>query len=219
LALTSRADLLSIDVAELSIFGGKIAGRLDYDARRPNTLSVNASGSRLDSEAMAAAAAWPIAVSGPMSFRLALGIPFKDAPPAQEANADSGSFSIAFPAGGTLDGEAAKRLSEAISHGKSPWDLSSGSLAFSAASHDGAINPGSVALKLDGEAAGSRIAGSLRVATPGGQVTGKLTVRPSEGASDVAPAPAGAPPHSSIALSGTVAAMDFSAAGGVSFSN
>ena len=65
LALTSRPDLLSIDIAELAIFGGKIAGRLDYDPRHPNTLSVNANGSHLDLEALAGAAAWPIAVERP----------------------------------------------------------------------------------------------------------------------------------------------------------
>ena len=36
LALTSRSGLLSIDIAELAIFGGKISGRLDYDFRASN---------------------------------------------------------------------------------------------------------------------------------------------------------------------------------------
>ena len=220
LALTSRADLLSIDIAELSIFGGKIAGRLDYDTRHPNTLSVSASGSRLDSEALAGAAAWPIAVSGPMSLRLALEMPFKDAPLAPEAKAATGSFDLAFPAGGTLDGEVAKRLSEAFGHGKAPWELNSGSFPFTAASMEGTITPAAVALKLDGEASGNRIAGALRIARPGGQIAGKLTVRPEEDASEMAPVSSGAASAtSSIGLSGTVAALNFSALGSASLSN
>ena len=211
LALTSRPDLVSIDIAELAIFGGRIAGRLDYDPRRPSTLSVNANGSRLDSEALASASAWPIAVSGPVNLRLALEIPFKDGLPAPELKAATGSFGIVFPAGGTLDGDVSKRLSEAFALGKSPWELNSGSFPFTAASMDGVVTPSGVTLKLDGEAAGNRIAGSLRIAMPGGQIAGKLTVSPDDGAGNLAPASSGASPNSSsIGLSGTVAALNFS---------
>ncbi len=190
-ALSSQADLLSIDIAELSIFGGKIAGRLDYDARHPNTLSVSASGSHLDSETLAGATAWPIAVGGPMSLRLALEVPLKDASPGQEAKAATGSFGIGFPTGGTLDGEVAKRLSEVFAHGKAPWELNSGSFPFTAASMEGAITPAAVALKFDGQASGNRFAGSLRIGTPSGQIAGKLTVSPDEEAGDMVPASAG----------------------------
>ena len=211
LALTSRPDLVSVDIAELAIFGGRIAGRLDYDPRHPNTLSVNANGSRLDLEALASASAWPIAVSGPVNLRLALEIPFKDGLLAPELKAATGSFGIVFPAGGTLDGDVSKRLSEAFALGKSPWELNSGSIAFTAASMDGVVTPGGVALKLDGEAAGNRIAGSLRIAMPGGQIAGKLTVSPDDGAGNLAPASTGDSPNSSsIGLSGTVAALNFS---------
>jgi hypothetical protein len=211
LALTSRPDLVSIDIAELEIFGGRIAGRLDYDPRHPDTLSVNANGTRLDSEALASASAWPIAVSGPVNVRLALEIPFKDGLLAPELKGATGSFGIVFPVGGTLDGEVSRRLSEAFARGKSPWELSSGSIPFTTASMDGAVTPGGVTLKLDGEAAANRIAGSLRIATPGGQIAGKLTVSPGDGAGNPAPASTGDSPNSSsIGLSGTVAALNFS---------
>ena len=122
-----------------------------------------------------------------MNLRLALVIPFKDGLLAPELKAATGSFGIVFPAGGTLDGEVSKRLSEAFALGKSPWELNSGSFPFTAASMDGVVTPSGVALKLDGEAAGNRIAGSLRVAMPGGQIAGKLTVSPDDGAGNLAP--------------------------------
>jgi hypothetical protein len=219
-ALSSQAGLLSIDIAELSIFGGMIAGRLDYDAQQPNTISVSASGSHLDSEAFAGAAAWPVTLSGLMSLRLALKMPLKDASPGQEAGGATGNFSIGFPAGGTLDGEVAKRWSEVIAQGKSPWELNSGSFPFTAASVEGAVTPAGVALKLNGQAAGNHIAGALRIAKPGGQITGKLTVSPTEGSSEVTPAPARTRPNSSsIKLSGTAAALDFLAFSSASLSN
>ena len=220
LALTSRPDLLSIDIAELAIFGGRIAGRLDYDPRRPNTLSVNANGSHLDWEALAGAAALPIAASGPVNLRLALEIPFKDGPLVQELKAATGSFGIVFPAGGTLDGEVSKRLSEAFPHGVSPLELISGSFPFTAASIDGAVTAGAVALKLNGEAAGNRIGGTLHIATPGGQIAGKLTVSPGDGTDNIAPASSGTSTDAaSIGLSGTVAALSFSAPRSPSLSN
>jgi hypothetical protein len=220
LALTSRSGLLSIDVAELAIFGGRIAGRLDYDSRHPTMLTVNANGARLDSESLTGALAWPIAVSGPVTLRLALEIPLKDRPLTQEVKAATGSFGIVFPAGGTLDGEVSKRLSAVFAHGESPWGLSSGSFPFTAAAIDGTIAPGTVALKLDGEAARSRIAGSLHIALPGGQVSGTLTVSPDEEAGEMPPASTCAPPNpASIGLSGTAAALNFSALGKPSLSN
>ncbi len=220
LALTSRSDRVSIDVAELAIFGGRIAGRLDYDPGHPAALTVNANGTRLDSESLTNAMALPLAVSGPVTLRLALEIPFKDRPLAQEAMAAKGSFGIEFPAGGTLDGEVSKRLSAAFAHGEFPWLLNSGSFPFTAATIDGAAGPGAVTLKLDSEAAGSRIAGSLHISMPSGQVSGTLTVTPEEEAGDTPPALSGALANpASIGLSGTVAALNFSAIGKPSMPN
>ncbi len=219
LALTSRSDLLSIDVAELAIFGGRIAGRLDYDSRHPTMLTVSANGTRLDSEALAGASAWPVAVGGPVTFRLALEIPFKDAPLTQGVKAATGSFGIVFPAGGTLDGGVSKRLSEAFAQGQVPWGLYSGSFPFTAATIDGTIKPGTVALMLDGEAVGSRIGGSLHIAVPSGQVSGTLVMRPDEGTGEMPPESGASPNSASIGLSGTAAALNFSALGKASLSN
>ena len=55
-----------------------------------------------------------------MNLRLALEIPFKDGLLAPELKAATGSFGIVFPAGGTLDGEVSKRLSEAFALGREP---------------------------------------------------------------------------------------------------
>ena len=127
------------------------------------------------------ASAWPIAVERPRECSPGAGSPLQGWPrPLQKLKAATGSFGIVFPAGGTLDGEVAKRLSEVFALGKSPWELNSGSIAFTAASMEGAVTTGGVALKLDSEAGGNRIAGSLRIATPGGQIAGKLTVSPDE---------------------------------------
>jgi AsmA protein len=220
LALTSRSGLLSIDVAELAIFGGRIAGRLDYDSRHPTMLTVNANGTRLEPEALAGATAWPVAVSGPVTFRLALEIPFRDRPFAQEIEASTGSFGLVFPSGGTLDGDLSKRLSEAFAQGQAPWSLTSGSFPFAAAAIDGSIKPGAVALKLDGEAEASRVTGSLRIAIPSGQVSGTLVMKPDEeGTGETPPAPSGSPNSASIGLSGTVAALNFSAIGKHNLSN
>ena len=53
-------------------------------------------------------------MSGPLTLRLALEIPFKEEPLAQEIKAATGSFGIVFPAGGTLDGDVLSRLSAAF---------------------------------------------------------------------------------------------------------
>ena len=209
LALTSRAGLVSIDVAELAIFGGRIAGRLDYDARHPAVLTASVNGMQLDSEAFAAAAAWPVAVTGPITFRAALEIPFKDRPLLQELKAATGSFGISFPAGGTLDGEVSKHLSEAFARKEVPWGSSSGSIAFVTASLGGSIKPGLAALRLDAEAQGSRVAGAVRVVTPDGQISGTLSVEPVAPIEGTLPVPIGA--SASIGLSGTAAALNFSA--------
>jgi hypothetical protein len=209
LALTSRSGQVSIDVAELAIFGGRIAGRFDYDARHPMVLTARANGTQLDSEALAGASAWPVAVTGPINFRAALEIPFRDRPIVQELKSATGTFGIAFPAGGTLDGDVSKHLNEAFTQKEAPWGAGSGSIPFVTAFLDGSLKPGSAALDLDAEAAGSRVAGSLRIAMPSGQVNGMLTVEPAAPVEGALPAPIGA--SASIGLSGTAGELNFSA--------
>jgi uncharacterized protein involved in outer membrane biogenesis len=209
LSLTARPGLVSADVAELGIAGGRIAGRFDYDARRPAVLTASVNGTQLDSGALAETSAWPVLVTGPVNFRAALEIPFKDRPLLQEIKSATGSFAIAFPAGGTLSGEVSKHLSEAIAQKEALWGLGTSSIPFNTASIDGAAKQGSVALKLDGEAAGGRVAGALRITTPGGQVSGTLTIHPAPPLEGALPASLGA--SASIGLSGTAAALNFSA--------
>jgi hypothetical protein len=217
LALAARAGRVSIDVAELAIFGGKIAGKLDYDAGRPAVLTVTANGTQLDSEALAAAAVWPVAIAGPVTFHTALEVPFGEQPLLQELKTATGSFGIAFPAGGTLDGEVSKRLSEAFANKEIPWGWSSSSIPFTTASLDGTVKPGQAALKLDADAADSRVAGALRIVLPGGQISGTLTVEPAAPIEGALPAPVGV--SASIGLSGTAETPSFSALSKASLQN
>ena len=140
------------------------------------------------------------------------GIPLEARSLSQEIQAATGSFGIEFPAGGALDGEVSKRLSDAFGQGQVPWGLNSSSFPFSSATIDGVIKPGTIALKLDSEAAGNRIAGSLHIAVPSGQVSGTLMMKPEEGMEETSPASFAASQNSaSVGLSGTVAALNFSA--------
>ncbi len=218
LALTSRPGAFSIDIAELALFGGKISGRLDYDSARPTLLTLNANGTRLNSQSLSGAFGWPITVSGPVTLRLALGIPFKEKPLAREIKAVTGSFGIAFPSGGTLDGEVSSRLSAAFERQNLPWGFSSGSLPFTEAAIDGALAPGAVVLNIDAESSGSRIGGLLHIALPGNEVSGTLTVSPDDAAEET-PGAAPLSNPASVVLSGTIAALNFSASGKPSLSN
>lgn len=221
LALTSGPDSFSIDVAELAAFGGKISGRLDHRSGRPAEVTLDAGGTRLDSQSLTSALGWPIAVSGPVTLRLALDMPLNREPLAEDIKAAKGNFGIAFPAGGTLDGDLSSRLSAAVTGQGTPWGFGgSGSFQFNAATIDGAVAPGNVALNLDGEGEGNRVAGSLQIAVPSGKVSGTLTLAPAGEAEDAPPAVPPAPANtSSIALSGTVTALNFSWAGKPALSN
>ncbi|MFZ0569017.1 MAG: hypothetical protein WA384_14770 [Rhodomicrobium sp.] len=218
LSLTSRPGAFSVDVAELALFGGKISGRLDYDSAHPAVLTLNASGTRLDSQSMTSALGWPFTMSGPLTLRLALEIPFKEEPLAQEIKAATGSFGIVFPAGGTLDGDVLSRLSAAFERQNLSWGLSSSSFPFTEAAIDGTLMPAGVTLKINGESSGSRIAGSLHVTLPGSEVSGTLTLNPDDPA-DASQGAAALPNPASVVFSGTVAALNFSASGKPSLSN
>ncbi len=218
LALTSRAGAFSIDIAELALFGGKISGRLDYDSAHPTVLALDANGTRLNAQPLTDALGWPFSISGPVSLHLALKIPFKDQPLAQEMMAAAGSFGIVFPVGGTLDGDVFSGLSAAFERQNLPWGSSSSSFAFTKATIDGALAPAGVALNIDGESSGSRIAGSLHITRPGSEVSGTLTLHPDDPAEETQGA-AALPNPASVVLSGTVAALNFSASSKPSLSN
>jgi AsmA protein len=220
LALTSRPNGFNIDIAELQLFGGKITGRLDYDPAHPEALNLNARGTRLDSHTLTGELGWPSSVSGPVTVRLALDIPLQNLPQNRDASAVTGSFAINFPAGGTLDGEMSRRVSEAFAREELFEGVSSSSFPFSAASIDGAAGPGGIALKIDAESAGSRIGGSLRIASPGNTVSGTLSVKPDGEAEESRASLSEAPPNSAnIVLSGTVAALNFAPSRKPSLSN
>jgi len=218
LALTSRPGAFSIDIAELALFGGKISGRLDYDSTRPTALTLNANGTRLNSQPLAAALGWPFTVSGPVRIRLALEIPFKDEPLVQEIKAATGTFGIVFPSGGTLDGDLSSRLSAAFERQNLPWGVSSSSFPFAEATIDGALAPAGVALSINSASSGSRIGGSIHIALPGNEVSGTLTLKPDD-ATEEALGAAALPNPASVVLSGTVAALNISAFGKPSLSN
>jgi uncharacterized protein involved in outer membrane biogenesis len=211
LALTFRPDRLSIDVAELTLFGGKMTGRLDYNLAGAGALSLDASGTRLNARALASALGWPLSVNGPMTLHLAIEVPFDMPPAAAGTNRIAGNFSMTFPAGGSLDGDLSRRIGEAFDQ-DAFWGLGSNSIAFTSASVEGTAEPDKVTLRINGESAGTSLAGKVRVALPGNAVSGTLSFQP---AAD----PGGAPPAQStpgdgsaqakITLSGTLASLNF----------
>ena len=221
LALTFRPDRLSVDVAELALFGGKITGRLDYNPAGPAALTLDASGTRLNASALASALGWPLSVNGPVTVRLALEIPFETSAPAPAAKAVQGNFSIAFPAGGSLDGDLSRQIGAAFDQ-DAFWGLGSSAIAFTSASVEGTAKPGEVTLMINGESAQARLAGKVRVALPGNAVSGALSFQK-------APDPDGAPPAEStsgdgpaegkITLSGTLASLNFWSPGKPHLSN
>jgi hypothetical protein len=212
LALSARGQSVSVDIAELEVFGGTVSGRLDYDYSRPDALTLNATGSRLSSQALTNAVGLPFAASGPVMLRLALDIPLKDKPLAQEIKAAAGSFGIVFPAGGTLDGEAPERLIAAFERQNLPGGAGTSSFLFDQATIEGALAPSGANLNIGAESSGGHVAGSLHIALPGNEVSGTLTLTPGEAAQDAQQA-RGSPQSASVVLSGTVAALSFSASG------
>lgn len=212
LALSKRELAVSIDIAELGAFGGTVSGRLDYDSSRPDALTLNATGSRLNSQLLTSAMGWPFTVSGPLMLRLALDIPLKDKPLAQEIKAATGSFGIVFPAGGALEGDLPERLVTAFERLSAPGRAEANSFSFDEATMEGALASSGARLDIGAESSGSHIAGSLHVAFPGNEVGGTLTWTPGE-ASEDAPGAKASTQSASVVLSGTVAALSVSASG------
>jgi uncharacterized protein involved in outer membrane biogenesis len=222
LALTSSGGRFSLDIAELALFGGKITGRIDYDYAHPLPLTIKASGTHIDSGVLASALMLPFGVSGQAAVRLALDMPLSGKPLAEEMQASTSNFTIEFPSGGTIEGDFSRQLSAAFERRDLFWSLASNSVPFNAASIEGSATPGGVNMRIDGEYAGGRIDGSIRVASPGNAVSGTLSViesqekEPEDGAPGAAPA---SPAPANIKLSGTLADLSFSPPGKPSLSN
>jgi hypothetical protein len=211
LALTFRPDRLSIDVAELALFGGKIIGRLDYNPSGSAPLTLDARGTRLNARALASALGWPLSVNGPMTLHLALEVPFETQPAAAGAKRVAGNFSIAFPAGGSLDGDLSRRISAAFDQ-DAFWGLGSNSIAFTSASVEGTAGLDEVTLRINGESAGTSLAGKVRVALPGNAVSGALSFQQIADAGEAPSAQSTSgdgPVQAKITLSGTLASLDF----------
>jgi uncharacterized protein involved in outer membrane biogenesis len=211
LALTFRPDHLSIDVAELGLFGGKITGRLDYNPAALSAMTLDAAGRRLNSRALASALGWPLSVSGPANLRLALEVPFETSLAVPRMTTAAGSFSIAFPAGGSLDGGVARQISAAFDQ-DAFWGLGSNSIAFTSASIEGTAGPGEVTLKINSETAKASLAGEVHVALPGDTVSGTLALQQTSDAEGAPPAesPSGeGSAKAKLTLSGTLASLNF----------
>ncbi len=216
-ALTARHDRFSVDLAELTLFGGSVKGRLDYKLGENAALILDASGSKLDSHSLSDLLGWPVSVSGPATVRLTLDIPAHG----DRTNAlPSGSFAIDFPAGGTVAGDAAKKLSAAFSSGEAFWPFSRSSLPFAAANVEGTSGPGGIAFKIDGESGTSHIGGVVRISSPDNAVSGTLSVA-QEAQAPATPGGTAAASggQANIALSGTVASLEFSPPSKPSLSN
>jgi AsmA protein len=219
LALTARPDRISIDIAELALFGGTISGRLDYDPVHPEILTLNAGGARLNFSPVTAALGWPFSLSGPATIRLDMKIPLKEQPLVKEIAGATGNFVVRFPSGGSFEGEAA-RITSASELQDSFRD--SGSIPFSTASVEGSLVPSGLSLKIDGEQGDSRIGGTLRISLPGSSVSGTLSLSEaaeSWDASSQADTSAGRPSQANLTISGTVAALNVSLAGRPNLSN
>lgn len=219
-ALTSQHERFSADIAELGLFGGNVTGRLAYDPAQPGVLSVSASGSRLDSRALSASLGLPLSVSGMVAVNAGVTFPLSEN--AEASKTTSGSFTLNFPAGGSLDGEVSQKLSAALMHQTGLWGLRASYFPFTSAALDGTFKPGALELKIGGESGNSRIDGVFHVAYPGALITGALEINPVQdmtetqisqtGASD-ATAPA------KLLVSGTAAAVTFTPPGKPNLSN
>jgi hypothetical protein len=221
IALTSRGDRVSVDIAELALFGGSVTGRIGYDPAQPAAISLSASGLRIDSSSFAGALGLPLNIGGPVTIQAGLKLPLTNKPLGEDSGL-AGSFAVKFPAGGTLDGEVSRKLSAALAHRELSWGPGASSFAFTAASIDGTIRQNGIDLSVDGQSASGHISGSLRVAFPGSIVSGTLSLS-QDGEAPGAPASASTPVASSnstnILLSGTATALTFSPSGKSSLSN
>ena len=221
LALTHIQDRLSVDIASVAIFGGHATGRLDVNPGQPASLSLRTSGSQLDAKALASAFQLPLGFSGPVMLQAALTMPVTMRQPAEDVSAAAGTFSIRFPAGGSLEGDVAQTLGTALLEQDLGWGLRGSSFPFAVASLDGIVKPGGIDLKVQGQSGDKGIGGSLRIAFPGATVSGTLLASEAlgTGASETASAPAETASSTKLVLSGTADALILSSVGKPSLSN
>jgi hypothetical protein len=219
LAFNSRRDRFSVDIADMALFGGSVTGRLDFDPAQPTGLSVSATGTKLDAEALSQALGWPLSLSGPATAQASLTIPGATKPIGRSGVAAAGVFSIDFPAGVTLDGDPSRKLASALARQDLGWGLGASSLSFSAANIDGTIGASGIDLKVRGESVGSHVDGSLRIAFPGALVSGTLSLRPGGETTSASEPKPDKPFSTKVVLSGTLAALVFSSPEKTSLSN
>jgi hypothetical protein len=210
LALTCRPGRLSVDIAELALFGGRITGRLDYNPAGSEALTLDATGTRLNAGAFASAVGWPSNVNGAMTFHVALEVPLEKPPAAASTKKIAGNFSIAFPAGGSLDGDLSSRIAAAFDQ-NAFWGLGSNSIAFTSASVEGTAELDELTLKIKGAGAKTSLAGKVRVALPDNAVSGALSVQQSSDAGEAPPTQStgDGPVQAKITLTGTLASLNF----------
>lgn len=221
LALTQIQDRLSVDIASVAVFGGHATGRLDVNPGQPASLSLRTSGSQLDAKELASAFQLPLGFSGPVMLQAALTMPVTMRQPAEDVSAAAGTFSIRFPAGGSLEGDVAQTLGTALLEQDLGWGLRGSSFPFTVASIDGIVKPGGIDLKVEGQSGDKGIGGSLRIAFPGAAVSGTLLASETlgTGASEAANAPAETASSTKLVLSGTADALILSSVGKPSLSN
>ena len=221
LALTRVQDHLSVDIASVAVAGGHATGRLDVNLGRQAVLSLRGTGSYLDAGALANALHLPLGFSGPMTLHAALTMPMTMRPPVEDLSAAAGSFSVRFPMGGSIEGDMARTIGAALAEQDLGWGFLGNSFPFTVASVDGDVNPGGIDLKVQGQSGEKGIGGSLRIAFPGGAVSGTLlaseTLAP--GGLDLPSVSGQTASSRKLVFSGTADAPILSSAGKPSLSN
>ncbi len=221
LALTRIQDRLSVDIASVAVFGGYATGRLDVNPEQPAVLSLRGSGSQLDAGALASAFQLPLGFSGPVMLQAALTMPMTVRQPIEDVSAAAGTFSIRFPAGGSVEGDMADTLGAALGGQDLGWRVRGSSFPFAAASLDGVVKPGGIDLKVQGQSGERGLGGSLKFEFPGAAVSGTLLASENlnTGASEFASASAETAGSTKLVLSGTADALILSSAAKASLSN
>ncbi|MBT3069703.1 hypothetical protein KKP04_02310 [Rhodomicrobium sp. Az07] len=179
LAVTARRGHLSVDVAELALFGGNAVARVEIDPTRPGAMFLTGTAKRLDAGALATALQLPLSVRGPATVRLGLNFPLGGQGAPLETGAASGSFALLFPLGGSVDGVAGRTLGAAVAGSDVPAGGSE-RFPFAAARIDGKLSGGGVDLDVQGRHKGQSIEGKLRIALPDAAVSGTLATRRDE---------------------------------------